>query len=153
MEEATPLPQKIRQVLTECRTVLPGVQALLGFSFTICFQQAFVEQPSPVQPVLFTALCCQCLCVLFLLLPAAYHRVALQGQDRPELERLASGCLLGAMALLALSLSLDLYVATERVTQSLNAAAWTATVSLTLLLAAWFGFGFFAARRSGGART
>jgi hypothetical protein len=34
-ERATPLPQKIEQMLTEARVILPGAQALFGFQFTM----------------------------------------------------------------------------------------------------------------------
>ncbi|MBV9544742.1 MAG: hypothetical protein JOY61_10220, partial [Chloroflexi bacterium] len=41
MANGTPLSAKIKQVLTEARVVLPGVQALLGFQFIAMLTDAF----------------------------------------------------------------------------------------------------------------
>src|SRR5439155_8173547 len=45
----TPLATKIKQVLMEARTVLPGAQALLGFQFTAILTDAFEELPPSSQ--------------------------------------------------------------------------------------------------------
>lgn len=43
--QKTPLEQRVIQMLTECRVVLPGAQALLGFQLLTTFSNAFAELP------------------------------------------------------------------------------------------------------------
>ena len=44
--EKTPLNERITQMLTEARVVLPGVQALLGFQLTSVISQSFEKLPA-----------------------------------------------------------------------------------------------------------
>ena len=43
------LHEKIDQMLTEARVILPGAQALLGFQFIVTMTKAFHDLPSPIQ--------------------------------------------------------------------------------------------------------
>jgi len=46
MQQETSLEQRITQMLTEARVVLPGVQALLGFQLVSVLTQAFEKLPA-----------------------------------------------------------------------------------------------------------
>ncbi|MBA3883218.1 MAG: hypothetical protein H0X73_10995 [Chthoniobacterales bacterium] len=50
--EPTPLDEKIKQVLTECRIVLPGTQAFLGFQMIVFLTEAFTKLPRSEQLLL-----------------------------------------------------------------------------------------------------
>jgi hypothetical protein len=49
-DERIPLPQKIDQMLTEARVILPGAQALLGFQLSVVLTQSFERLPSELWP-------------------------------------------------------------------------------------------------------
>ena len=49
-EQPTQLKDKIREVLTEARVVLPGAQALLGFQFIAILMESFDRQPKWLHP-------------------------------------------------------------------------------------------------------
>src|SRR3954468_23135904 len=54
--ERTPLKDKIKQVLTECRIVLPGTQAFLGFQLSAFLTDAFNKLPRSGQMLHLVAL-------------------------------------------------------------------------------------------------
>src|SRR3569833_1530766 len=81
MQSATPLHSKIEQMLTECRIILPGAQALLGFQFVVMLTKAFGELPPSVQHVHLIALISLALSIVALLAPAAIHRLTYAGKD------------------------------------------------------------------------
>jgi hypothetical protein len=132
------LKDRIDQVLTESRVILPGVQALLGFSFTTVFQKSFMKQPGDVHAAFLFGLVCLCVTILALMTPAAYHRIALGGELSERLEILAGGCNLVGAFFLALAVGSDMYIAARRLTE-LTSAAWLAGLLTTAaLLTAWF---------------
>jgi Family of unknown function (DUF6328) len=55
-DEATPLDQRIEQMLTEARVVLPGVQAMLGFDLLVTFTRAFEQLSGAAKAVHIAAL-------------------------------------------------------------------------------------------------
>jgi hypothetical protein len=48
-EKQTLLKNKIEQLLTEARVIIPGAQALLGFQFVVVFVRSFAELPGWVK--------------------------------------------------------------------------------------------------------
>ena len=58
MMEKTPLNERITQMLTEARVVLPGVQALLGFQLTSVISQSFEKLPASSKLVHAVSLGC-----------------------------------------------------------------------------------------------
>src|SRR5712691_9693017 len=93
----TKLEDKIEQVLTEARVVLPGAQALLGFQFATMLAQSFESLPSSSKYVHLASLALMALSVIFLMSPAAFHRVVERGEDTERLHRFSSWMLLAAM--------------------------------------------------------
>src|SRR3954465_652579 len=82
--ETTPLDQKIEQMLTETRVLLPGAQALLGFQLAITFTEAFEKLPLSSKLTHMGALGCVALTVIFLIAPAAFHRIVYQRARTPR---------------------------------------------------------------------
>jgi len=126
--EKTPTAAKIDYALTKARVVLPGAQALLGF---------LAELPSVDKALHGIALGCVALATVFLIAPAAYHRIVYGGADVPEFYHLASRFLLAATVFLALGLAADIHVVTSKITESEPLANLFAAVAAAMLLGLW----------------
>jgi hypothetical protein len=137
---------KIKHVLTECRVVLPGAQALLGFQFVTTLMEAFEKLPVSSRYVHLASLLLVAFSIVLLMTPAAYHRIVERGEETEHFHRFASRILIAAMVPLALGLSGDLFVVVRKVTESATSAAISAVVSLLFFYGLWFGFTLY--RRS-----
>jgi hypothetical protein len=134
------LDKKIRHVLTEARLVLPGVQALLAFGFSIMMTETFDRLPASSRYLHLISLCLISLSVILLIAPAAYHRIVEDGENTERLHRFASRAVIAALVPLGLALPLDLLVVIRKVTGSLGGAAVGAGVLLLLYYGLWFGY-------------
>ncbi len=80
MTQETSLEQRITQMLTEARVVLPGVQALLGFQLISVVTRSFEQLPASSKLVHAASLGCLTVAIVFLMAPAANHRIVFAGQ-------------------------------------------------------------------------
>ena len=85
----TPLHDKIRQVLTESRVIIPGNQALLGFQFATVLQTGFKELNPWLKWIHLASLSLIALSTVLLLTPAAYHRIVERGEETEHFYRVA----------------------------------------------------------------
>lgn len=138
-QEASQLTNRIKQLLIECRMVLPGAQALLGFQFVTVFMERFEQLPPSLKELHIASLVAVAVCTILLMTPAAYHRIVEAGNDSEQFHRFASRILLAAMAFLALGVSGDFAVILLRVFSSAALAAALASLLLIFFLVAWFG--------------
>src|ERR1043166_8792637 len=92
--QRTSLKDKIDQALTEARVVLPGAQTLLGFQLITMFMDSYDKLPLSSKYVHLVSLCLIALTMILLMTPAAYHRIAFDGEDTPEFHKAASALLL-----------------------------------------------------------
>jgi hypothetical protein len=137
---------KIKHVLTECRVVLPGAQALLGFQFVTTLMEAFEKLPLSSRYVHLASLMLVAVSIVLLMTPAAYHRIVERGEMTEHFHNFASRMLIAAMAPLALGVSGDLFVIVRKVTDSATSAVASGIVSLLFFYGLWFGFSLY--RRS-----
>ncbi len=135
--EHTALETKIEQMLTEARVILPGAQALLGFQLVITFSEAFEKLPFVSKIVHLAALGLLALTVIWLMAPAAFHRIVYAGEDTAELHALGTRFLLAASVTLALGISADLGVVVGKVVNSHPAGVAAALASLAVLAGLW----------------
>jgi len=142
----TPLAEKVKQVMTETRIVLPGVQALLAFQFMNFFLDAFEKLPVLLKYVHLCGLGLMGVSMVLLMTPAAYHRLVERGEDSERFHQLASRLLLAAMVFLALGMAADVWVVVEKVSQSRAAGLLGAGGALVLFYGVWFGYTWY--RRS-----
>jgi DMSO reductase anchor subunit len=142
----TRLGDKIEQVLLEARVVLPGAQALLGFQFVTMFMQGFESLPLTSKYVHLASLVLMALSIIFLMSPAAYHRIVERGEHTEDVHQFASWMLLAAMVPLPLGISGDFYVVVKKVTDSTLLAIVGSVVILTFFYGLWFGYTIY--RRS-----
>jgi hypothetical protein len=138
--EETPLKDKVEQVLTEARVVLPGVQALLGFQLATMLMEGFDKLPTSSRYVHLISLLLMALCVILLMTPAAYHRMVERGEDTERFHRVASALLLSAMLPLPLGICGDLYVVFRKATGSVGLSIGSAILMLTFFYGLWFGY-------------
>ncbi|MDB5219351.1 MAG: putative rane protein [Myxococcaceae bacterium] len=136
--EKTDLNDKIRHVLTEARVVLPGTQALLGFQFAGVLQSGFDALPTSSKLVHVAVLVLLGASVVFLMLPAAYHRIAEDGEISERLHRFSSPCILLAMATLGFAVAGDTFIVVRKATGSFAAALGISGVWLSLAMTTWF---------------
>jgi hypothetical protein len=139
-EGGTKPKDKIQQVLTEIRVVLPGAQALLGFQFISLLMESFEKLPQSSKYVHFISLSLVALSVILLMTPAAYHRLVEQGEDTEHFHRFASRTLLASMVPLALGISGDFFLVARKITESDGLAIGLAAFALLIFYGLWFGF-------------
>ncbi|HVZ93473.1 MAG TPA: DUF6328 family protein [Phycisphaerales bacterium] len=136
----TPVGDKVRQVLTEARMVLPGAQALLGFGSIAVLMDAFKELPPTLKVVHTAGVCFIAVAVILLMTPAAYHRLVEDGEQTERFHRVASRLLLLAMAALAPGLSAAVWIVMERVSGSRAVGVTAAMCALAMFYGCWFGW-------------
>jgi Family of unknown function (DUF6328) len=140
MTENASLDQRITQMLTEARVVLPGVQALLGFQLISIISQSFEKLPGSSKAIHAASLGCITVAVIFLMAPAAYHRIVFSGQDAEEVHRIGSWFVTSATVPLALGLAGDIYVVFAEITASKLIALLVAGAALVFLVGLWHVF-------------
>lgn len=139
-EQETDLTTRVKQVFIECRVVLPGAQALLGFQLIIMWMTAFYKIPQWWKVLHLASLTAIGICTVLLMTPAAYHRIVEQGENSELLHHITAQLLLSAMVFLGLGISGDFYLAC-RLTGLSNALS--TAISATLLgffYGTWFGY-------------
>jgi hypothetical protein len=137
---AAHLQDKIEQVLTETRVVLPGAQALLGFQFAAFLMEPFEKLPTSSKVIHLVCLALIALCTILLMTPAAYHRLVEKGEDSEEFHTFVSRMVLASMVPLALGLSGDFYVVVEKVFKSSEVGMMASGAMLILFFGLWFGY-------------
>jgi len=137
-DHQTDLHDRIEQMLTEARVVLPGAQALLGFQFVVTLSDAFQKLPPPDQTIHFLSLGAIALAIMLLIAPAAVHRLTFHGQDVERFHGTGSLLVTVALVPVAMGIAGDLYVILNLVLRDTAAAAALAGVLLLSLLALWY---------------
>jgi hypothetical protein len=146
-EEQTDLSTRVKQVLIECRVVLPGAQALLGFQLIIMWMTAFYKIPQSWKLLHLASLTSIAVCTILLIMPAAYHRIVLQGEDSEMLHHITARALLAAMLFLALGICGDFYLVCRITAVSAVVSTVLSLALLSFFLGSWFGYSLWKARR------
>jgi len=134
----TDLHERINQMLTEARVILPGAQALLGFQFIVTLTRAFGELPPGDKAVHFGALAAVALAIMLLLTPAAIHRQTFGGRDVPRLHDIGSMLVSLALAPLGAGMTADFYLAAARMLGDRALATGAAAAVALLLGLLWY---------------
>jgi hypothetical protein len=103
----------------------------------ITFSEAFEKLTFAAKVVHLVALALLALTVVWLMAPAAFHRIVYAGEDTPEFHALGTRFLLAASVTLALGISVDLGVVVAKVVASNLAGLIAALASLALLVGLW----------------
>src|SRR5919206_1726327 len=152
-EGGTKLNDKIQQVLTEIRVVLPGAQALLGFQFAALLAEGFEKLPQTSKYVHFIGLSLIAMAIVLMMTPAAYHRMVERGENTEHFHRFAGRMMLASMIPLALGIAGDFYVVAQKITESEGLSAGLSALTLLVFYGLWFGYTLYRRRARGqGAR-
>jgi hypothetical protein len=110
MTHDSALTDRVQQVLTEARMVLPGAQALLGFQLATFLMESFDRLPLSLKRLHAVSLGLVALATILLMAPAAFHRIAESGEDSERVADFGWRMVLTALAPLACGLVIDGYV-------------------------------------------
>jgi cytochrome bd-type quinol oxidase subunit 2 len=125
-------------VLEECRTVVPGMQALFGFQLIAVFNAAFKEQLSSSERMMhLAAIVLVTIAIVLVMAPAALHR-----QTEPEAVSrrfitISSRLLMASMAPLAIGICLDVYLVARIIADSRGVAGIVGVSLLAVFVVFW----------------
>jgi len=130
---------KIQELLGEFRIIVPALGAIFGFQLVVAFQQSFPDLPPLARAANFAGVLCTAMAILFLLVPASYHRFTPHLDQSREFRTFARWMVSLAFVFMPLSLGLSVYVQAVRTFHS-EVIAWSVGAGLlVLLVAAWWG--------------
>ncbi len=132
------LKDRVGTAVMETRILVIGTQVLLGFQFRAPFESTFTELPQWTQWLQLGATTALILGLALLLVPGAVHRIALGGETHPDVARTAYRVLNPVLALFALALGFNVFMAFERVLGT-DAGMYAAGVLLVFAGACFFG--------------
>jgi len=138
--EKTPLHNKIEQMLTEARVILPGVQALLGFQLAIIITESFETLPASSKTIHAVSVGLLVLSMILLMAPAAYHRIVYAGEDAAEFHRTGSLMVTAATIPLALGISLDVFVVVAKIENSIPVGSIVGGLACAGFIAVWYAY-------------
>jgi len=125
-------------VLEECRTVVPGMQALFGFQLIAVFSSAFSEQLSSMERMLhLIAIVLVTIAIALVMTPAALHNQTEPLAVSSRFIRISSRLLMASMAPLALGLCLDIYLVARVIVGTRGVAATVAASLLGVFIVLW----------------
>ena len=130
------LRDRYREALEEYRTILPGVQVLLGFLLTVPFSQRFEQLDDLGRDLFMVAIVSTALAILLFLMPTAFHRGA-PDADREHRVRLAVRATIAGMVAVATSVVTAIFVVARFVYDD-TVAAYVAGSILGLAVTLWF---------------
>jgi hypothetical protein len=143
----TSLKDKIDQILTEARIILPGGQALLGFQFAAILSEGYDDLPLGSRQIHLASLALMTLSMIMLMAPAAYHRLVSEGEATEDMDRFGVRMVLGALVPLALALAGDLYVVVAKTSRSSGIGIGISLLALLIFAALWFVYPLAARRQ------
>ena len=125
-------------VLEECRTVVPGMQALFGFQLIAVFSTVFREQLSSTERVIhLAAILLVTIAIVLVMAPAALHRQMEPMSVSRRFITISSRLLMASMAPLAAGICLEIYIVARVILGTSVGAAIVAIVSLVVFVVFW----------------
>jgi len=139
--EELSLTSAVTHLLEECRMILPGVQALLGFQLIAVFSATFAEHLSPIeQRIHLLALALLAIAGALVIAPAAYHRQTRPRQVSQHFLILSGRLLLTALVPLMLGIALDFYLIARIILGQTVLSLVLASVLFVFVTGLWFVF-------------
>jgi hypothetical protein len=125
-------------VLEECRTVVPGMQALFGFQLIAVFSTAFREQLSPTERLIhLAAILLVTIAIVLVMAPAALHRLTEPMAVSRRFIAISSRLLMASMVPLAAGICLEIYIVARVILETSVGAAIIAVLSLAVFIVFW----------------
>jgi len=125
-------------VLEECRTVVPGMQALFGFQLIAVFSTGFREQLSSTERLIhLISIVLVTIAIALVMSPAALHRQTEPlSVSRPFIS-MSSRLLMASLVPLAVGICLDIYLVTRVTVGTRGVAATVAVFLLGVFILLW----------------
>jgi len=137
--EEIPLSEAVTHLLEECRTVLPGIQAIFGFQLIVVFNPTFQEKLSAVERGLhLIAIALIVIAIAMVMAPAAYHRQKDPRSVSEDFIVVASRLLLYSMFPLMIALGLEFFLITRVITSNLVLSILFTLLVVTIFSTLWF---------------
>ena len=125
-------------VLEECRTVVPGMQALFGFQLIAVFSAGFkVELSNAERMTHLAALLLVAIAIALVMAPAALHRQSEPMSVSRRFIAMSSHLLMASMIPLALGICLDVYLIARVILGDSGVAAVVAVLLLGVFFVFW----------------
>jgi Family of unknown function (DUF6328) len=105
--------RELIELLNELRVALPGVQVLFAFLLGIPFTQQFGNLDAGDRRLYFAAVVATAAATLCFIAPSAHHRLRFRSGVKEPLLRVANGCAIAGLALLAFAITAVTYVVTD----------------------------------------
>lgn len=131
------LDRELLELLNELRVAMPGVQVLFGFLLTVPFQQGFKRISDFQETVYVTTLILAAVATIFLIAPAAAHRILFRERDKERLVKVGGAQLLVGLGLLAAAMTGAVVLVTDVIFQSTTVVVLAAPLAL-LFAITWF---------------
>lgn len=151
-DSPTQLDVRIDQMLTEARIAMPGAQVLLGFQLAVTLTKSFAELPAEARFVHAAALLAVTLSLILLVAPAAFHRIAFDGEDTERFFAIGSNLVTAALFPLLIGIAGDVYVAIGRIFDDLEFGALAGMATFALLFGLWYVYPLVVRQIAGAAR-
>jgi hypothetical protein len=146
-EEQERLNRQLTELLNELRVAMPGVQVLFGFLLAVPFQQRFQTVDAFQRDVYFVTLIAAATATAFLIAPSAYHRVAFQQHDRPQVIHVGTRFFICGIVALAVAMNGAVLLVTD-VLFGATTVIVTMVCLASLFIWLWFGYGLWRRARS-----
>src|SRR5712675_855906 len=116
-KETIPLSEAVTHLLEECRMVLPGIQALVGFQLIVVFNPSFHDKLSLTERGFhLTAIGLIVVSIGMVMAPAAYHRQRDPQSVSEGFIAIATRLLLYSMVPLMIALGLEFFIVARVIT-------------------------------------
>jgi len=138
MTERTALTDRLQQVMTESRMIVPGAQALLGFQFTTVFTAAFDRLPHGVKLLHIFGMTAIAFATILLIAPASFHRIAEHGEDSERVVQVAARFVILALVPLSIGVAADVGVVAMQMELGRLTAFVFPAATIALSAAVWF---------------
>jgi Family of unknown function (DUF6328) len=137
--EKISLSEAVTHLLEECRTVLPGIQALFGFQLIVVFNPGFHDRLSLTERGLhLAAISLIVIAIALVMAPAAYHRQRDPQNISQHFIFVATRMLLYAMFPLMMALGLEFFLIARVITNNVWVSLVLALVIVSVFATLWF---------------
>jgi hypothetical protein len=138
--------RELIELLNEMRVAIPGVQVLFAFLLTLPFTQRFGTLTDRQTAVYFAAFALATVASVFLIAPAAHHRITWRLPDKEPLLVRAGRLMIAGTAALAVAMALSVYLIADVLFRA-GVAALLAATAIGFITWMWFGWPIVIRRR------
>ncbi len=129
--------RELIELLNELRVALPGVQVLFAFLLAVPFAQRFEDVTDLQKDAYMVSLLCTLAGSVFLIAPAAHHRIRFRDPDKESILKLANIFAIVGIVFLALGMSAVVFLVTDLLFKGVVTAVVTA-LAAALFVSVWF---------------